>query len=404
MTKDEIIKTAFRVWGRELYLTTSLTKIAAGLGVSKPALYRHFKNKQTLLNAMEDTFFEDYSAFIRPGYEAALKTENIRERFLIMMRTMMEYYARNEDAFIFSLSRIYDNREGENPEEQLCRRGISLEKLLIGGEDWNPYPSLFLLIIITMIFSLAIFHKPKCGEKFLSGKPPAEENIGNLIGSLEKRILTGLDLPNDTVEAIDYEELEKRLPHDFLDTIEDWGLLKAVAAVVAEAGPWKASMDMVARRSGLSKSGLYAHFKNKQDMIRQLFQTEFDHLADYVEAGSLFSALPAERFYLAILSVVDYFRSKTEILITVDWIKSQRVNLGFEIPPRIYKIFSDTGLVIPGQDRDPLLLEHTVRWILFLIVNTFMRLPKDISLAELSNGSIRRLFRFISLGVRGFNI
>jgi AcrR family transcriptional regulator len=404
MTRDEIIKTAFRVWGRELYLTTSLTKIAAELGVSKPALYRHFKDKQALLNAMEETFFTDYAAFIRPGYEAALKAESIRERFLIMMRTVVDYYARNEDAFIFSLIRVYDNRKGENMGEQLRRQGIDMGKLQLNGENIEPYPSLFQLISITLIFWVAIFHKPCPGEKFRPGEPPAEGDIGNLIAALENRILTGLGLSEDAVEAVDFEVLEKGLPRDFLDTLEDRGLLKAVAAAVAEAGPWKTSMDMVARRSGLSKSGLYAHFKNKQDMIRQLFQTEFEHLADYAEAGSRSSTLPAERFYLIILSMVDYLRSRTEVLITADWIKTQRVHLGLEIPARLYKVVFDAGLNFPGQDRDPALPEYTAQWILFLIVNLLMRLPEGMDFTELPNSSIRRVFRFIGLGAGGFHM
>jgi AcrR family transcriptional regulator len=43
-------------------------------------------------------------------------------------------------------------------------------------------------------------------------------------------------------------------------------------------------MEMVARRSGLSKSGLYAHFKNKQDMLNRFFITEFTRIANYAKA------------------------------------------------------------------------------------------------------------------------
>jgi AcrR family transcriptional regulator len=404
MTKDEIIKTAFRVWGRECYLTTSLTKIAAELGVSKPALYRHFKNKQSLLNAMYESFFEHYSAFIRPGYEAALKTGDTWESLLIMMRTIVDYYARNAEAFIFSLTQVYGSREFRNMGEEMRRRGIYVGKFLINGGEREPYPPLFQLIFISLTFWVALFHKDRLGEKGLSAKPPEEGDIRSLIDSLEARVVSGLGLSGDMIDAMDYGELEKKLPHDLLDTLEDGGLLKAVSAAVAEAGPWKASMDMVARRSGLSKSGLYAHFKNKQDMIRQLFQTEFERLADYVEAGSRSSALPVERFYLIILSIVDYLRSRTEILIALDWLRTRRLNPGLEIPPRIYRVFFDMGLSLPGQDWEPALAETNAQWILFLIINILMRLPEGMSFAELPNSGIRRLFRFIGRGIGGFKI
>ncbi|MDR0472401.1 MAG: TetR/AcrR family transcriptional regulator [Treponema sp.] len=40
MTKNDIIKAAFRVWGREFYQTASLSELALELGASKAALYR----------------------------------------------------------------------------------------------------------------------------------------------------------------------------------------------------------------------------------------------------------------------------------------------------------------------------------------------------------------------------
>ena len=62
MTNDDIIKAAFKVWGRELYRTTSLTEIALELGVSKTALYRHFKDKDSILEAKyEFTFLTLYT-------------------------------------------------------------------------------------------------------------------------------------------------------------------------------------------------------------------------------------------------------------------------------------------------------------------------------------------------------
>jgi AcrR family transcriptional regulator len=401
MTRNEIIKTAFRVWGQELYLTTSLTKLAAELGVSKPALYRHFSNKQTLLDTMYKTFFEDYSAFIKPGYEAALQTGNKKEQLLIIMRAMVDYYARNMESFIFSLFQVYGRRDFKGMGDQLRGLGIDMGKL-INGEKPDPYPSLFRFIIATLTFWVAVFYKHRQEEKTLSREYPAEGDIRALINFVEERILGGLGLSADVTEAMDYEELEKRLPHELLDAIEDDGLLKSVAAVVAEAGPWNASMDMVARRSGLSKSGLYAHFKSKQDMIRRLFQTEFERLSDYVEAGNRCSALPEEQFYLTILAIIDYLRSRPEVLVAIDWLRARRFDLDLEVPSRIYQMFSGTGFCPPSEDPD--LPEQTAQWIIFLIVNVLMCMPEDMSFSGLSNCGVRKLFRFISLGIGGFKI
>jgi AcrR family transcriptional regulator len=404
MTRTDIIHAAFKVWGRELYQSTSLAKLAAELGVSKPALYRHFKNKQTLLDAMYKTFFDDCASFIKPGYDRAVKAESVMESHFIMMRTLSDYYARNMEFFVFSLTRVFGSQKGENMEEYLRHRGIDLGKFwLKEGTVDSSYPPLFQLSLITLTFWMGIFHKSGHEKERRPGEFPTESDIQNLITSIEVKISKGLGFHKDMVEAMNYEELENQLPHHLLDSIEDEGLLRAVAAVVAEAGPWNASMDMVARRSGLSKSGLYAHFKNKQDMLRQLFHTEFERLVDYAEAGARCSDVSTERFYMIILSIADYLRSRSEILIAIDWLKTQRLDLGLSVPPRIYETFYNIKPLWAGQiEEDPALSEQTSQWILFLIVHTLMRRPRAFS--ELPNSSVRRIFRFIGLGVKGFKL
>jgi AcrR family transcriptional regulator len=307
--------------------------------------------------------------------------------------------------FIFSLIRVYGSLKIDHTAEALRRRGIDMERFRFREEgSGSPYPSLFQLIFITLSFWMAVFHKRGCEKEVRPPIFPTETEIQELIASVEVKISKGLGLHRDLVESLDYEELENRLPRRLLGEIEDGGLLKAVAAVVAEAGPWNASMDMVARRSGLSKSGLYAHFKNKQDMIRQLFQTEFERLADYAEAGNRCSDVPAERFYLTILSIADYLRSRPEILIAMDWLKTRRLDLGLSVPSRIYGVLCDFDFAAPKSPANPNSSGQTAHWILFLIVNALMRRPAGMAFSELPDHSIRRLFRFIGLGVGGFKI
>ena len=53
MNQEDILQAAFLVWGREAYKKMSLSDVAQELAVTKPALYRHFRNKEALLEAMK---------------------------------------------------------------------------------------------------------------------------------------------------------------------------------------------------------------------------------------------------------------------------------------------------------------------------------------------------------------
>jgi AcrR family transcriptional regulator len=398
MTQDDIIKTAFQVWGRDFYRTTSLTPVAQGLGVTKQALYRHFPNKEALMGAMYGRFFDHYAEAMRKAFDRARQAPPGLEQVLVMVRGITEYYARNREYFVFSLVQVAGNKEPyRNMREQLDRRGISLREMAAYTPGGDGYPPVLQMASLTAVFSTAMFHKV---QRTADCAVLPDQDIDTFVAQTEKKIAGGLRFNRDDIDTLDYERLEALMGSaDGPD--EDDGLLKAVAGAVAEAGPWNASMDMVARRSGLSKSGLYAHFKGKQDMLSQLFMTEFNRTAHQADVYARMSTVPAERLYLAVLSIADYLRSRPAILVALDWIRIQRLDLRITVPQLIYDIFTDIRFYKykAGDDVSP---ETVARWILFLIVTTLMRRPDGMDFADIPNSSIRILFRFIALGMGGW--
>jgi AcrR family transcriptional regulator len=58
-TKDKITKTALRLFLERGYERTSLNDIAQEVGITKPAIYHHFKNKDQLFHQVLTMFFEE---------------------------------------------------------------------------------------------------------------------------------------------------------------------------------------------------------------------------------------------------------------------------------------------------------------------------------------------------------
>jgi len=420
MTKDDIIKAAFKVWGRDLYRTTSLTQIALELGVSKPALYRHFKDKNALLSAMDTAYFDDCAGFIKAGYDRAVSTEDRHESDLIIMRTISEYYIRNMDAFIFSLTRVYDSRNREITNAEFILRGINFGLLTERKKGASFYPSGNQLVIATIVYCIAQFHRGNDKPR----ETPAEDDVKRILVQIENLIIKGLELDAGKVASLDFRLLEEQATRSVPDDTEENALLRAVAEAVAEAGPWNASMEMVARRSGLSKSGLYAHFKNRQDMLGQLFIAEFTRIVNFAKIQIETSNVPEEQLYMAIMAIVNYLRSRPEILTAMDWIKTRNLDLGKEVPARLYRIIHDIKLEAI-QKYDQHLLVWIAQWILFLIINALAWWPglessagsdKNLSYAgpgesknwaknvfKVPNECFHILFNFIALGLGGLN-
>jgi len=403
------MEAAFKAWGREFYLDTSLSRVARELNVCKPALYRHFRNKQALLDAMTVYFFDDFSAFVLPGYEKALKCGDSGTSIFVLTGSVTEYYARNVLVFIFAMIKLHDHEQsGIKIYDEFRRRGIDLEFFSRSIMKNYDIPSLILrLSFATLTFFMADFHKK--GKSL--AKPPSEAAITRIITVIGAIIKRGLGYISDEIDVIDYEGLENRVTG--VNAIEDDPLLKAVASAVAEAGPWEASMEQVARRSGLSKSSLYYHFENKQDMLYQLFKTESQRIIDFARQGIRQSAVPQEQLYLGIFSITEYLRAKPDILIALDWLRTRRPSLkppedeidgpGYDFlwafeeidikPLRnngcpFNEALGDEGRISP--------------WILFLIANTLMQNNPGKMVKNVQNSDIRFLYRLITLGIGGF--
>jgi AcrR family transcriptional regulator len=407
MTKTEIMQAAFKVWGREFYFDTSLSHVARELRVCKPALYRHFRSKQALFDAMTTRFFDDLAGFIRDDYEKALKTGDNGRGAIMIARSIAEYFARNVHIFIFSMIKLQDRQlEGSKIVNELHARGVNLLKFHHSNQLTMR------LIYATLVFFMADFHKR--GKTLVNS--PAEASIVQTIDMVGNIIGGGLCYTREEIDALDYEGLENRIAGT-INNIEDDPLLKAVAAAVATAGPWEASMEQIARRSGLAKSSLYNHFRSKQDMLRQLFMTETVRIIEFARQGMQQSALAQEQLYLGIISIVEYLRSKRDILITMDWLRNRRPNFDPEnkppLPNTFLRIFEDIEIGSLRGGKSPfgsmpqggdLWLSP---WILFLIINTLMLRNAEQtassaeSLDNVQMSDIRSLHRFLTLGIGG---
>ena len=68
-TRARIVETALKVFARTGYAAASLREIADPLGISKAALYYHFRSKDELLIAVTEPLFASEESVIRSGRE-----------------------------------------------------------------------------------------------------------------------------------------------------------------------------------------------------------------------------------------------------------------------------------------------------------------------------------------------
>jgi AcrR family transcriptional regulator len=399
MTRNDIISAAFSVWGRELYKTTSLSRLAKALGVSKAALYRHFPDKNALFEAMNNRFFDDYAGALKPELEKIAALNDNRKKLLVMIRAITKHFAGNLPALIFCLFTLNrKNKPGlllNQFLEALETRGVTFP--FFEADDLplsiDRYPSAAFLAGLTGLFGTKLFYK-KCHSLEV---PLTEEELELCVDSTVEKVWHGLCFDTKLIDDLPFEKLES-LAAGITETFNQEGdpLLKAVAEAVAEAGPWNASMETVAKLSGLSKSGLYAHFTSKRDMLSRLFLTEFERIAEIAVACSGLSSRWEERLYLVIFSVAAYLRRRPEIVVALDWVRIQRLELDISLPVKLFDFF--TGITVDSG----LSSEDISQWVFLLLCAILMRYYHLRNDLDVPNGALRKMFRFITLGIEGF--
>jgi AcrR family transcriptional regulator len=401
MTRDDILDAAFHAWGHDGYRTMSLSDVAVRLGVTKPALYRHFRSKEELQEAMTADFFDRFIIRLRTILVEAAKPAPETETLLNVVEGLADYFSRNREDLIFTFARLLGMPE---PEKLLVRellaRGISLGFLFEKDDRHDAQKARLHFALASCFFSVALFHIGRGDTE----TPPAEEEIARAVLDARGFVAHGLSFQPEEIAEMDYAALEliaRLLPSE---TAPGDGLFPAIAAAVAEAGPWNASMELVARRSGLSKSGLYAHFKSREEMLRQLFLSEFERISAVVADRSARSDRPIERLFLALSAAADYLLARQDVLVAMDWVRAQRVDIGHHMPETITALFGFLTMAAEkGECRLPTgRLDPAVRWILFLVVNMLMRTRQYDQSSEAVRDRMRALHACICVGIEGW--
>ncbi len=366
MQKQDIISAAFEAWGRDVYKKMSLSDVALRLGVTKPALYRHFHGKDALLAAMRSDFFDRYAVFTQ-SLSDSLLTEDETGNLVVIGSALASYYARRKNDLLFAFALLLGEKDPEKLFlKELAVRGLSPTLLSYWSSAASSNRTRFQFAMGSCFFSVLVFHALR-----RSMEGPGEADIAMAGENARNLIQRGLGLGVASLRALDYETLEDHSRIGADETGGGDGLLAAVASAVAEAGPWNASMELVAKRSGLSKSGLYAHFKSREEMLAKLFEVEFDRIAALMENRIARGTTITERVFLAMASAASYLGARPDILSALDWIRVQRIDLGVLMPPRFVALFSfldeGGGNAFSGFRADR--RELASRWILFHIIN-----------------------------------
>ena len=88
--QEEIINVAIQIFAEQSAQEFSMRKVAEGVGVSEPALYRHFENKEDLLLKLTSYIAKNFNAVLQIQNDPGLPTI---EQLEVMLTLAMKNYS-----------------------------------------------------------------------------------------------------------------------------------------------------------------------------------------------------------------------------------------------------------------------------------------------------------------------
>jgi AcrR family transcriptional regulator len=343
--KEHIIITAFDVWNKSNFYTTSLSDLAHSLGMTKPALYRHFKNKDELLESMETWFFEQLISMhnnLTAKMDAAPEEDYI-ELFISDYYTFFKTYP---GLFIYFIRLILEKRLDSNPEvsrigrELSSRFAVFLERSSIKTSDASQFFLYSTLTVFFWLFPFFIAEKKEWGDILRINPKNSEEYLG-IIASICKN---GVSVSRCCGE-IDYSFIEEKANVSKTELPLKERIMDVVEEVVSQAGLTDASIDRIASALGMKKSSLYFYFENKDDMLLRMIRHMEEHILALVEKKVLPFKTFAERSYAFMVCMTSQILSRRSMLPMFNWLRFQnlKINLPPPKPEYIRKYFSFVG-------------------------------------------------------------
>lgn len=401
LKKKQIIETAFKVWGEEFFYKTSLASLAKELGISKTALYRYFRNKESLIDEMRQVFL-DVHRNICEEMTAKAEGKSFQKRLELFHDKFLRFYGENywyyRFAFIFLLPHT---AEGFHQIEEIrqLQHGMfpadQLQQEFGWGEQEVKAVQRFIFSVGTFLLNRGNIKEVQEIEQLTS------EQLLDMNGKL---VFEGMEGPAK-IRMPDFEAVEEKCRLELKDLLPKDPLFAAISKVVAEEGLWEASLEKIAKKAGMSKSSLYFHFHDRNEMLWKMIDRERQQLGQlFLDRSEQLNSVE-ERLYAYFAIFAWYLSRRPEFLAVMNWFRFQQFHIKI---PRHMKggMNKYIGFINEAEQSGKLRTDvldtlTKARWINYLLIQEINNMYWIEGLSDRMWPFIRASFKLFLFGVEG---
>ena len=299
-------------------MNTNLIAVATELGVTKTAIYRHFRGKQELLQALEGTYAAAFTERIIAPLAKTAATTPIETVLNGYLQTIFSLYRETPTYYDYHMWRFVKRYAGGPTDRVVDTAAHHIDHLteLLSRHfptEWDAHLRTLAVRYITIAGAFFAINRPLAGET-----PPIK------VEALTHHILHGflpsameVDIP--LVNRIAWINSQEIPPHD--------RVIDAIISTVMSHGYQNATIEAIAHQAGLSKSGLYHYFQSKDAMFAKThisIQRFFGEITR-MRFGQL--ATVHERLYALLVILSSYAINDHAGMIIYTWVRESNIEV-----------------------------------------------------------------------------
>lgn len=307
-TKERILECAFGLFAKPRLGEVSLSEIAAAAGISKTAIFRHYKNKDDLLDAMRQRFFEALSQmFDQIGPGEKFYNYNRIER---VIDSVFDFNKVRPNYLHYFLQMSFsDEVLTEGVKIILQDNGVNLFSEEFFKEAKNLLPKKLVPSYFEQTLLIFLFVGLGCRQEWISVNDSALYKK-----TLSQLIYSGMGKKKNPISPARKKELDALCEIHFGEDESSNRFLNAFVKLIQESGSSKITVEKIASALGMAKSSVYAFFANKRDyLINMLFQ-ETERMNVILKERFAQAKNCDEALYIIMRAQANYFAQRPQVI------------------------------------------------------------------------------------------
>ena len=307
-TKEKILECAFGLYEKPRMSGISLGEIAAKAGISKTAIFRHYKNKEELMEKMREKFFEAFALMISQ-LDDSRKPYNLKgvEKAVRCVFDFCQNYPNYLSYFL-----------QESLSDELLTEGVNMVLLdnginVINEDVFKDKKNYVAQNMVPSFFQHTLLHFLILA--FCSMKDIVKINdIERYKTKVSELIYSGLGKKKNPISEERKKELDEHCKLQLESDEKSNRFFNAFVQLMQDNRSSKITVEKIAAALGMAKSSIYSFFANKNDYLMNMLFQETERVCAILKEKSAAAKNPDEAIYIMMRTQANYFAMRPQVI------------------------------------------------------------------------------------------